>query len=99
MPLVTPDPTHPSGKNTTLTPEEMASGHTVLFLTGPVGGTVSLAGGHAYDVTEDVIAVKPEHLHELAGSILKMQQATGKLLDVKPEDALVGLTPPAAPSA
>jgi hypothetical protein len=93
MPLVTPDPTHPSGKNTTLTPEEMASGHTVLFLTGPIGGTVVLGDGSAYDVTDDVIAIKPEHQRELELGIHRAHHAAGRFLDAPLPSS------PAAPSA
>ena len=80
--IVTPDPTHPSGKNTTLEAHEIEAGKTVIYLPGPVQGTVVLTDGAAYDVTDDVIAVHPDHEAELCHTIHKMHHAAGRFLDI-----------------
>jgi hypothetical protein len=64
-----------------MTQEEFDGGHTVALLTGPIGGTIGLADGTAYDVSEGAIAVKPEHLEELTLSIHKAHHAAGRFLD------------------
>ena len=55
---------------------------TALFVTGPISGTVVLADGTAYEVTEYAIPVKNEHVSELALTIHKMHHAAGRFLDV-----------------
>ena len=76
-----PDPNAPSGFRFELTQDDAASGHTVAMLTGPISGTMSLADGSAYDVTEDAIPVKPEHLAELQTAIHRAHHAAGRFLD------------------
>ena len=76
-----PDPNSPSGFRFEITPEDVTSGHSVALLTGPISGTMSLADGTAYDVTEDAIAVKPEHLNELQTAIHRAHHAAGRFLD------------------
>ena len=79
--IVTPDSTHPSGKHTAHTPEELAEGKIDILQTGPISGTIVLADGSAYDVSDDHIAVKPEHRDELTLAIHKAHHAAGRFLD------------------
>lgn len=65
----------------TLTEAEVADGY-VAFMTGPIAGTVSLADGTAYDVTDDFVAAKAEHVGELHVAIHRMHHAAGRFLDV-----------------
>jgi len=76
------DPTSASGIRYELEASEMASGHSVMLLTGPVSGTMAISDGSAYDVTPEVIAVKPEHRDELLRTIHKAHHAAGRFLDV-----------------
>ena len=79
---VHPDTTSPSGHRYELTMEEMASGLSHACFTGPISGTISMADGTAYDVTPDVIAIKPEHADELHLAIHKAHHAAGRFMDV-----------------
>jgi hypothetical protein len=79
---VTPDPTHPSGIHSEHTPEEIAAGMTDIVLTGPIAGTISMADGTAYDVSNVAIAVKPAHTNELLLAIHKAHHAAGRFTDV-----------------
>jgi len=80
--IVTPDPTHPSGINSALEPEEIAAGKTVMFLTGSISGHLFMADGTHYDTTGAVVAVKPEHQRELEIAIHRKHHAEGRFLDV-----------------
>lgn len=79
--IVHPDPSSPSGKRYELTADEMATGLTAAFLTGPISGTIAMADGAAYDVTDEVIPVRPEHVKELQLAIHKSHHAAGRFLD------------------
>lgn len=74
------DPNAPSGFRYELTQEEFDSGLTTAFFTGPISGTVGIPGA-AYDVTEDVIAVRPEHVEALQLAIHRTHHAAGRFLD------------------
>ena len=76
-----PDPSSPSGLRFELTDEDVAAGNSAALLTGPISGTMSLADGTAYDVTEEAIAVKPEHVAELEHAIHRAHHAAGRFLD------------------
>ena len=76
------DATSPSGLRFELEASDVANGHSALMLTGPISGTMALSDGSAYDVTEEAIAVKPEHLDELQRTIHKAHHAAGRFLDV-----------------
>jgi hypothetical protein len=65
----------------TLTQEEHDAGYAALF-TGPIAGTLSLPDGAAYDVSEDCIPVKAEHVGELHLAIHRAHHAAGRFLDV-----------------
>jgi hypothetical protein len=68
--------------NFELTQEEHDAGY-VAFVTGPIiNGTISLPSGAAYDVTENIIPVKREHVGELHIAIHKLHHAAGRMLDV-----------------
>jgi hypothetical protein len=69
-----------------LTAEDMDAGRTVAFITGPIAGTMSMPDGEAYDVTDNIIAVKPEHVGHLHVAIHKAHHAAGNLLDVDVPD-------------
>lgn len=75
------DPTAPSGFGFELTQSEMAQGKTCAFMTGPMGGVCGLADGTVYDLTDDHIAIRPEHEKELKWRIHKMHHAIGNFLD------------------
>jgi hypothetical protein len=55
--------------------------HVALY-TGPIGGTLVLADGTAYDVSEQIIAVHKDHVAELTTAIHKAHHAAGRFLDV-----------------
>ncbi len=76
-----PDTNAPSGTRYELTADEAAAGFSTALLTGPISGTIAMTDGSAYDVTPDVIAVKPEHVRELQISIHKSHHAAGRYLD------------------
>ncbi len=76
------DPTSTSGFRYELEATDVAAGKTVLMLTGPIAGTMSLSDGSAYDVSEEAIAVKPEHRDELHRAIHKAHHVAGRFLDV-----------------
>jgi hypothetical protein len=61
-----------------LTQEEFDAGLTAALLTGPISGTISLSDGAAYDVTEDWIACREEHVGPLQHHIHKRHLAAGK---------------------
>jgi hypothetical protein len=79
---VTTDTTHPSGVNYELTQDEFDAGLTVAFMTGPIGGAVALSDGTVYDVNPPHVAVRPEHVDELALAIHRKHHAEGRYLDV-----------------
>lgn len=74
------DPSSQSGFRFELTQEEHDAG-LAAFLTGPISGTVAIPSGAAYDVTEDAIAVRVEHIAELRTTIHKMHHAAGRFLN------------------
>jgi hypothetical protein len=76
-----PDSNSPSGFRYELETSDVSAGRSVAFLTGPISGTMSLPDGSAYDVSEEVIAVAPEHVHELHRAIHKAHHAAGRFLD------------------
>ena len=76
-----PDPNAPSGFRFELTQDDIAAGHTVALLTGPISGTMSLADGSAYDVSEEAIPARPEHVEELEHAIHRAHHAAGRFLD------------------
>lgn len=51
-----------------------------FLYTGPIAGTF-VVDGESYDVTEDVIPVKHEHLAALNLAIHKAHHAAGRFLD------------------
>lgn len=63
-----------------LTREEMDAGLNTAFLTGPISGTIAL-GDVSYDVTENAIAIKAEHIELLQSAIHKAHHAAGRFLD------------------
>jgi hypothetical protein len=74
-----------------LTQEGHDAGY-VAFLTGPISGTIAV-GDTAYDVTENAIAVKKEHVGPLHLAIHKAHHAAGRFLDAPlPELAEVSLS-------
>lgn len=78
----------PSGFRFELTQEERDAGF-VALITGPISGTIGIFDGaenHAYDVTDDHIAVKAEHLGLLKLAIHKAHHAAGRFLDVPVPD-------------
>ena len=54
----------------------------VALFTGPISGTLAMRDGTAYDVSENVIHCKPEHLEELKLTIHKAHHAAGRFFDV-----------------
>lgn len=94
------DSSSPSGFRYELTEEDVANG-LVAFAPGPlVNGAVSLPDGTVYDITEEYIAVKHEHVGELHLAIHRMHRAVGRHLDVPvPELEDVSLPAPEAPVA
>lgn len=75
--------TNPDGSphfNYELTQQEHDDGY-ALYITGPISGTVSVADGTAYDVTEYAIPVKREHVGHLHVAIHKAHHAAGRYLD------------------
>ncbi len=76
------DANSPSGFRYELEAADVAAGRNALMLTGPIAGTMSLSDGSAYDVSEEAIAVKNEHLDELHRAIHKAHHAAGRFLDV-----------------
>ena len=66
--------------NYTLTQDDVDAG-LVAFMTGPITGVVSIEGGHAYDVSDDFIAVKAEHVGGLHVAIHKAHHAAGRFLE------------------
>lgn len=87
-----PDSSAASGFRFELTEEERDAGY-AMFLTGPIAGVVSLPSGAAYDVTEDAIPVKLEHVGELHVGIHKAHQAAGRFTNIPvPEVADVSVT-------
>lgn len=84
--------------NFEFTQEEMDAGH-VALKTGPlVSGVISVPdasspdGNAMYDITDDFIAVKAEHLPHVHQTIHRMHHAAGRFLDV-PVPSLEELTP------
>lgn len=69
-----------SGFRFELTQDEVDNGM-AAFMTGPIGGTIGLASGSAYDVSEDHIAVKVEDVEALQLAIHKAHHAAGRFLD------------------
>lgn len=67
--------------NYELTAEEAEAGMTAM-ITGPIAGTISMADGTAYDVTEWAVPVHQDHVDELHQSIHKAHHAAGRFLDV-----------------
>jgi hypothetical protein len=76
-----PDANSPSGFRYELEASDMAAGKSVAFLTGPISGTMPLSDGSAYDVSEEIIAVAPEHRDELHRAIHRAHHAAGRFLD------------------
>jgi hypothetical protein len=74
------EPSSPSGFRYELTQDEHEAGY-VLFMTGPIAGTISLSTGAAYDVSEDHIAVKEVDVGHLLVAIAKAHHAAGRFLD------------------
>lgn len=88
------DPSSPSGFRFELTEDERDAGF-AAFITGPIAGTIALPSGAAYDVTEDLVAVKEDHIGELHIAIHKAHHAAGRFLDIPvPELADVSLAAP-----
>lgn len=65
-----------------LTVDDMAAGFDVALITGPIDGIISIPSGASYDVTEDIIPVKSEHLGELHLAIHKAHHAAGRFTDI-----------------
>jgi hypothetical protein len=49
-----------------------------ILFTGPISGTISLSDGAAYDVTDDIIQCKPEHVGPLQHHIHLRHVAAGR---------------------
>lgn len=82
---IEPDPNAPDGVRYILTQDEYDAGYTHVCITGPIAGTVEMADGTLYDVTEKYIPVRTEHREEINQAILSAHRSAGRFLDAHPE--------------
>jgi hypothetical protein len=87
--IKTPQGTNEDGTpryNFELTQDEVDQG-LVAFVTGPISGTIAMADGTAYNVTDWAIPVQAIHVGQLHVAIHQAHHAAGRFLDQPVPDA------------